>query len=120
MVIPLVVVVTALLVLFVVPIPHSFAMTVRPICGMCAQPAPPVINPPKGSLVSGTYASTGCPSIAPEGSPCLIIVDVLRDTVYTGLESSGSFSFTSQDPPYGFMADNGTVNVSGAISYPLL
>ena len=125
LVISVVVVVTVLLVLFVGPIPHSFSATIAATCETCNRlyPGSAVINPPKGSSVSGTYSSIGCgPIVAPPGGVrCLTIDDVLQDTVYTGLGSFGSFSFTSQHPPYTFIADNnGTVTVSGAISYPLL
>ena len=125
LVISVAVLATALLVLFVVPIPHSFSATIAATCETCNRlyPGSAVINPPKGSSVSGTYSSIGCgPIVAPPGGVrCLTIDDALQDTVYTGLGSFGSFSFTSQHPPYTFIADNnGTVTVSGAISYPLL
>lgn len=104
----------AVLVLLLVPIPHPFSLQ---FTTTFASPGTVTLSPPALSQVSGTY-STGN-----GGAVWFQIQDAFRDTIFSGIASNGSFSFSASLPPYTFTALTGfneTVSVKGTYSTPIL
>jgi len=103
----------ALLCLFTIPVPHSFSLS---FVSSPSSLGNATLNPPKGSIVPGSYTTIGYHGA---GLP-LAIADVNKHPVYLGIQSAGSFNFTSENPPYTFEGNGGSVSVNGTISYPIL
>jgi hypothetical protein len=75
------------------------------------------LSPPKGSSVSGSWATSN------GGSVSFQILDSQGNVVYFSEGSTGDYTFTASSPPYAFEAlstSTVTVYVWGNYSYPLL
>lgn len=110
----MVVVVIAIVILFVVPIPRSFSAQLSSSVGGGGRDT---LSFPTGSQVSGSWTTNN------GGSVTLTITDSSGGTVYSSDSSGGSFSFTASSPPYGVSAASifaETVSVTGTYSTPLL
>jgi hypothetical protein len=102
-------------VLFVLPIPHGFAMH---LSGGLFTPDVETMAFPGGSTVSGSWTNTGTSEgilLIQAQSGTIIYESSLRET----LQGSGSFSFTANGSNYNFSA-TGTLTIDGSWSAPLL
>jgi hypothetical protein len=103
-----------LLVLAVVPVPHSFN---EQLTSAFLSPGTASLSVPVGSPVNGVWAT------ASGGSVTFAITDANGQVVYSSTGAAGSFSFQAVAPPYvvstGSFASE-TVHVAGSYSAPLI
>ena len=99
-----------------VPFPHQFAHPVADVAEPGFDHDVSKVSFPVGAQVSGTYASNVSISV-------FVIYDGIGNEVYTGSGTSGSFGFTSINPPYymeSACACQSSASVSGNYVSPLL
>lgn len=103
-----------LLILALVPIPHSFSGT---LASTLFIPARQSLTFPDGSSVSFSWSTTN------GGSVAFDLVNSAGTTIYSETAPSGSYSFTSDGNAYLFESTaltTETVHFSGTYSIPLI
>jgi hypothetical protein len=98
----------------VAPVQHSYS---EEFSSSYAAPGAATLTPPKGSQVSGSWAT------GDGGTADFVILNSNQDIVYTSDAASGTYTFTASNPPYTFAVtsySSETVYVWGTYLAPLL